>query len=91
MIERVVEVRNQRGLHARAAARLVRLASRFQSDIKLSRCNERQEVDGKSILGILLLAARQGTRLKIMTQGADEEEAAEAVTTLFEQRFGEEQ
>ena len=78
------------GLHARAAAKLVKLASQFKSDVKLSRLNSQQEVDAKSILGILLLAASQGTEIEVMTNGSDEERAMEAVVELVNSRFGEE-
>ncbi|GAB4247720.1 MAG: HPr family phosphocarrier protein [Acidobacteriota bacterium] len=90
MVEQIVEVRNQRGLHARAAAKLVRTAARFQCDIKLSKVSESQAVDGKSILGILLLAARKGTKLKLTLKGADEKEALRELVALFEDGFGEE-
>ncbi len=90
MIRRVLPIRNRLGLHARAAAKLVRTASRFDSDVKLSRAGGSQEIDGKSILGILLLAASWGTELEITVRGSDEIEAAEAIETLVRNRFGEE-
>lgn len=90
MIRRVVQIRNRLGLHARAAAKLVRTASRFDSDVKLSRVGGSQEIDGKSILGILLLAASCGTELEFTVRGPDEIEAAEAIETLVRNRFGEE-
>ena len=90
MIRRVVQIRNRLGLHARAAAKLVRTASRFDSDVKLSRVGGSQEIDGKSILGILLLAASRGTELEFTFRGSDEIEAAEAIETLIGNRFGEE-
>ena len=90
MIRRVVQIRNRLGLHARAAAKLVRTASRFDSDVKLSRAGGSQEIDGKSILGILLLAASCGTELEFTVRGADEIEAAEAMESLVRNRFGEE-
>jgi phosphocarrier protein len=88
MIEREVEIVNRLGLHARAAAKLVHTASSFSSDISLVRNGE--EVDAKSILGILLLAAAQGSRLTLRCAGEDEKEAARAVTELIASRFGEE-
>ena len=90
MIRRIVRVKNELGLHARAAATLVKLAARFESDVKLSRRNINQRVDGKSILGVLLLAAAKGTELELVIDGQDEEVAAEGIVSLFENLFGEE-
>jgi phosphocarrier protein HPr len=90
MIRQSVLVSNQLGLHARAAAKLVRLASRFSSEIHLSREDANQQIDSKSILGILMLAAAKGTRLVISIEGQDEAEAGEAIRQLFEAKFGEE-
>jgi len=89
MIQRIVQIRNRLGLHARAAAKLVKTASRFESEVKLSRIGGFQEIDGKSILGILLLAASYGTELEVTIRGSDETEAAEAIETLVRNRFGE--
>ena len=85
-----VKIRNALGLHARASARLVKLASGFQSKVTLRRPDTAQVADGKSILGILLLAARQGTLLEIQVEGVDEREALEALVALVEGYFGEE-
>lgn len=90
MIRQSVFVSNRLGLHARAAAKLVRLASRFSSDIHLSREDANQQIDSKSILGILMLAASKGTHLMISIEGKDEAEAREAICRLFETKFGEE-
>lgn len=90
MIRDVVRIENQLGLHARAAARLVELTSRYRSDIKLSRMDGRQRIDAKSILGILLLAAAQGTELEITVEGPDESDALAAVVGFVRDRFGEE-
>jgi phosphocarrier protein HPr len=90
MIRRSVLVSNRLGLHARAAAKLVRLASRFSSEVHLSREDENQQIDSKSILGILMLAASEGTRLIISIEGKDEVAAGEAIGRLFETKFGEE-
>ena len=90
MIRKTLRIQSELGLHARAAAKLVRLTSRFESDIKLSRLNTEEQVDAKSILGILLLAAAQGTELQVMTDGRDEKVAMEAVVQLVNSRFGEE-
>ncbi len=90
MIRESVLVVNKLGLHARAAAKLVRLASRFSSEVYISREDARQQIDSKSILGILMLAASQGTRLVISIEGSDEAEAGKAIRRLFESKFGEE-
>ena len=90
MIHQPVLVTNKLGLHARAAAKLVRLASSFSSEIHLSRENANQQIDSKSILGILMLAASKGTRLVISIEGPDEAQAGEAICRLFEEKFGEE-
>jgi phosphocarrier protein HPr len=90
MIRQSVLVANRLGLHARAAAKLVRLASRFSSEIHLSREDANQQIDSKSILGILMLAAAKGTRLVISIDGRDEAEAGNAIIQLFESKFEEE-
>ena len=90
MIRQTVQVKDPLGLHARAAAKLVRLASRYASEIYLSRESAAQRIDAKSILGILMLAASAGTRLELCISGKDEEEALEALVKLFEAGFGEE-
>ena len=88
MTEREVEIVNRLGLHARAAAKLVHTAGAFQSRVTLSRDGE--EVDAKSILGVLLLAAAQGSTLVVRSDGPDEAEAMRAVTELIANRFDEE-
>ena len=87
MIERSVTVVNQLGLHARAAARFVHLATRFESQIRVGR--DSRIMDGKSIMGILLLAAARGTTITISAQGADEDEAVGALVDLVTSGFGE--
>ena len=87
MIQRDVIICNRLGLHARAAARFVHTASRFRSRIQIKR--EGQAVDGKSILGLLLLAATNGSALRIEVTGEDEEAAIEALSRLVADRFGE--
>ena len=77
------------GLHARAAAKLVRLASRYSSSVYISREGARQQVDSKSILGILMIAASCGTRLELSIEGEDEAEASAAIARLFSEGFGE--
>jgi len=89
LIRAEVEIRNRLGLHARAAARFVHTANRFSSRITVSR--DGQTMDGKSILGILLLAASRGTSLKLAAEGKDEAAAIEALVALVEGGFGEEQ
>jgi phosphocarrier protein HPr len=90
MIRQTVRVSNRLGLHARAAAKLVRLASRFSSEIHISREDANQQIDSKSILGVLMLAASKGTCLIFSIEGSDEAEAGEAILNLFETKFGEE-
>jgi len=80
VIERDLMIDSPLGLHARAAARFVRTASRFESRIALRR--DGRYADGKSILGILLLAASRGTRLRLSVEGPDEREAADALEAL---------
>lgn len=87
MIEREVEIVNRLGLHARAAAKLVHTASRFDGHVWLVKDGE--EVDAKSILGLLLLAAAQGSWVIVRCEGEDEAEALEAVTRLIEDGFDE--
>jgi phosphotransferase system HPr (HPr) family protein len=82
-----VAVVNQLGMHARAAARFVHLATRFESQIKVAR--DSREMDGKSIMGLLLLAAARGSRITITADGADEAEAIAALSALVESGFGE--
>jgi phosphocarrier protein len=84
---RQVKVVNALGLHARAAARFVGLAGRFRSQIRVTR--GQRTMDGKSILGLLLLAAARGTELTITAEGPDENEAIDALVTLIGQGFGE--
>jgi phosphocarrier protein len=88
MVIRSVEVTNALGLHARAAARFVHLATRFNSQIRVSR--DSKVMDGKSIMGILLLAAARGTTLTITAEGPDETTAVDSLVQLVESGFGEE-
>lgn len=89
MISRVFRIDNELGLHARAAARLVKLASTFSSDVKLGRDGAHEFIDGKSILGLLLLGAAKGTELRVTAQGPDAEAAVDAIGELIQNRFGE--
>ena len=86
-LTRAATIRNQRGLHARAAAKLTHIASGFQSEIWLSRSGRR--VNAKSIMGVMMLAAAKGSILTIETSGPDEEEALQALVKLIAERFGE--
>jgi phosphocarrier protein len=88
MTTRSVTVVNQLGMHARAAARFVHLATRFDSHIRVGR--NAKVMDGKSIMGILLLAAARGTTITISAEGSDEEAAVAALSELVESGFGEE-
>ena len=88
MTSRSVIVTNELGMHARAAARFVHLATRFASQVRVAR--DAKVMDGKSIMGILLLAAACGTTLTISAEGADEATAVDALTELVESGFGEE-
>lgn len=89
MQERPVTIVNKLGLHARAAAKFVTTASSYSSEVDISR--DGQHVNGKSIMGVMMLAASRGTELIIITQGADEVEAAESLVNLIEDRFGEQE
>jgi phosphocarrier protein HPr len=87
LTERDVEIKNKLGLHARAAAKLVHVAARFKSDIKIRKGDE--EVDGKSILGILLLAAGRGSTIALKADGPDEREALDEIEKLIDAKFDE--
>ena len=87
MIEKEITICNRLGLHARAAAKFVRTASNFKSQITLGKDTRR--IDGKSILGILMLAAAQGTDLTLRIEGPDEREACESLVTLVQNKFDE--
>jgi phosphocarrier protein NPr len=90
MVERTLLVKARLGLHARAAAKLVRVANGFQSKVLLRRFDDDAvNVDAKSILSVLMLAASCGTRLQASAEGVDEEAAMNAIATLFAESFGE--
>ena len=89
MIEKTFTVKARLGLHARAAARLVRVASSFESKLSLKRVDGGATVDAKSILSVLMLAASQGTVLRAIAEGDDEEAAIQALDHLFSNGFGE--
>ncbi len=88
MIVKDVTVINKLGMHARAAAKFVSLASSFVSDIELGKGN--RKVNGKSIMGVMMLAASQGSTVTLYVNGNDEKEAASELEQLINQRFGEE-
>lgn len=87
MTRRDVTIVNQLGMHARAAAKFVHLASRFQARVTVSR--DGREMDGKSIMGLLLLAASRGTTITIAADGQDEQSAVEALAEMVGSGFGE--
>jgi len=89
MMTRQVTIPNKLGLHARAAAKLVSTASRFSAEIYLEKGETR--VNGKSIMGVMMLAASQGTLITVITDGLDEAEAMQAITGLVNEGFGEAQ
>lgn len=87
-IIRDIRIENKLGIHARPAARFVQLTSRYSSEIILKRGEE--EVNGKSIMGVLMLAAPQGSTVTVIARGADAEEAMKAIADLIKSKFGEE-
>jgi phosphocarrier protein HPr len=88
MVELEVTIINRLGLHARPAAQLVQKASKFESEIKFKRYN--LEVNAKSIMGVMMLAAEKGAKVKIIAEGPDEKEAVEALAQVVLSKFGEE-
>ena len=87
MTSQRVTVVNQLGMHARAAAKFVHLAGRFDSRVRVAR--DEREMDGKSIMGILLLAAARGSTITISAEGIDEQDAVNALVALVQSGFGE--
>ncbi len=88
MVEKEVEIVNRLGIHARPATKFVETAEKFQSNIIVEK--DGFEVNGKSILGMMMLVAPKGTKIKIKADGPDEEEALKALVKLVEDGFGEE-
>ncbi len=84
---RLITINNKLGMHARASAKFVSLAAEFKSEITLARTG--RQVNGKSIMGIMMLAAGNGTDLELCADGNDEERAVDALCKLIEDRFGE--
>lgn len=89
MLSKEIEIINKKGLHARAASKLVQLATKYKSRIQLSR--DGQISDGKSILGVLILAAHQGSSIKVVTEGEDETEAMSEICDLINRKFDEDE
>ncbi|MES9943824.1 MAG: HPr family phosphocarrier protein [Candidatus Thiodiazotropha sp.] len=89
MLNKEIEIINKLGLHARAAAKLVSCANSFSSNVFLNRNGQR--VNGKSIMGVMMLAANQGSIIALEIDGSDEQEAMQALTSLINERFGEDQ
>lgn len=88
MLQKEIIIQNKLGLHARAAAKFVKCASQFACEIQVGK--DAMTVNGKSIIGVLLLAAPRGSRIQIIADGEDEHSALDALVTLVEDRFGEE-
>lgn len=88
MVELEVRIVNKLGLHARPAAMLVQKASQFKSEIRLKR--ENLEVNAKSIMGVMMLAAEMGSMITVIAEGPDEKKAAKAMARVIQSRFGEE-
>lgn len=87
MPDRDIEITNKLGLHARASAKLTQTAAKFQSEVWLSRNGRR--VNGKSIMGVMMLAAARGSQIHLETRGPDEDDAMRAMVALIEDKFGE--
>ena len=87
MLNRDIEITNKLGLHARASAKLTQLAGQFASDVFLARSG--RKVNAKSIMGVMMLAASRGTTITLEVDGADEEEAMQALEQLIADKFGE--
>ena len=89
MLTKEVDIINKLGLHARAAAKFVTCASRYTSEVKVK--FKGREVNGKSIMGVMMLAAAKGSKLTLMVKGDDEQDATSALEELIENRFEEEE
>jgi phosphocarrier protein HPr len=87
MIVREVAIVNRLGLHARPAAQLVQRASKYEAEIKLKRLN--LEVNAKSIMGVMMLAAEMGSKITIIAEGPDEKEAVDGIASVISSKFGE--
>jgi len=87
MVERTVQILNKNGLHARPAAEIVKIAAKFSSEITIAR--DDLEVNGKSIMGVMMLAAECGASVVLKADGGDAEQAVDALATLIANKFGE--
>jgi len=87
MVERTVQILNKNGLHARPAAEIVKLAAKYRSEITISR--DGTEVNGKSIMGVMMLAAECGASIVLRAEGEDAEQAVDAIAALIANKFGE--
>lgn len=87
MITKQLTILNKLGIHARPAAQFVRVASRFQSDVTVEKDDE--SVDGKSIMGLMMLAVGWGAEINVTVDGADEQECLESLEKLVNSKFGE--
>lgn len=88
-MERTVSIVNLLGLHARAAAKLVTLASKFEADVRVRK--DGREVSGKSIMGVMMLAAAKGTQITLVAEGNDAQQALDELSQLVADRFGEDE
>jgi len=86
-MERTVDIVNLLGLHARAAAKLVTLATKFESDVRIRK--DSREVSGKSIMGVMMLAAAKGSQITLIAEGEDAQQALDEMAALIADRFGE--
>lgn len=87
MLEKLLTIKNRLGLHARPAALFAQTASRYQSAVKV--CKDDLEVNGKSVMGLMMLAAEQGSKLRIIVEGQDETLALDDIEKLFNRKFDE--
>lgn len=88
MMKIIIKIQNSLGIHARPAGMIANTASGFECDIKIVK--DSFEINAKSIMGIMMLAAGQGTEIELVTDGKDEKEASQAINSLFEKKFDEE-
>ena len=88
MLRKTVEITNKLGMHARPATMIVKIATRFRSEFKIIKDN--MEINGKSIMGVMTLAAEYGSKLELLVDGGDEEHLLNEISELFISKFGEE-
>ncbi|MBT3169143.1 MAG: HPr family phosphocarrier protein [Candidatus Cloacimonetes bacterium] len=88
MLRKTVEITNKLGMHARPATMIVKIATRFRSEFKIIKDN--MEINGKSIMGVMTLAAEYGSKLELLVDGVDEEHLLNEISELFISKFGEE-